>query len=119
MLERLQQFANQLRWSRIPLICLALLAILVAAYVAIFPGDSANDALFIPAILLFCWSALVYGFINMFHSTPPAVDSNMKFFRRQAVRFKRILSSIIALGVLVLTLSLFILSFKLITTGLG
>ncbi len=122
MLDRLHKYAFRLRWLRLPLVYLSVMAIVLAGYVTIFPvnpGESVNDSLFIPALLLFCWSILAFSLINVFQVAPPTVDSKLGFFRRQAAKFRRALRSIIALGFLLLSIALAVVSIKLMTTGLG
>ena len=122
MLEQLQRYAIAVRWLRVPFIGLSVLAFLLAAYVTIDPGgpdERINDALFIPAVVLFCWSILFYCLISVFQVEPPAANSSMGFFKRQATKFRRVLRSIVAMGFLALSISLIVVSFKLITTGLG
>ena len=122
MLERLQHYATKVQWLRVPLICLSVLSFLLAAYVAIVPDNPdevINDSLFIPALLLFCWGVLCYCLISVFKVAVPTLDAKMGFFSRLVARFRRALRSIIVLGFLALSIALVVVSFKLVTTGLG
>ena len=119
MLDRLQQHAARIHWLRKPLIGVAVFAVIFVTYVATNSGEGSNDQLLIPLILLFCWSGLAYCFINLFQVVPPKANSQLNFLRRQLARFRRALLTIVALGFLVLTGALVVVSFKLITTGLG
>ena len=122
MLEQLQRYAVAMRWLRVPFIGLSVFACLLAAYVTIVPSgldETINDSLFIPAVVLFCWSFLFYCLISVFQVEPPAVNSSMGFFRRQITKFRRALLIFVAFGFFALSLSLIVVSFKLISTGLG
>jgi hypothetical protein len=122
MLERLQQYAIRVQWLRVPFICLSVCSFLLAAYITIVPGnpdEAINDSLFIPAVLLFCWSVLCYCLISVFQVAVPIVDVKMGFFSRLVTKFRRSLRSIITLGFLALSIALVVVSFKLMTTGLG
>jgi len=122
MLEQLQGYAVAVRGLRVPFIGFSVLAFLLAAYVTIVPGgpdEPINDSLFIPAVVLFRWNFLFYCLISVFQVEPPAFNSSMGFLRRQITKFRRALRIIVALGFFVLSLSLIVVSFKLISTGLG
>ena len=64
-------------------------------------------------------SFLFYCLISVFQVEPPAVNSSMGFFRRQITKFRRALLIFVAFGFFALSLSLIVVSFKLISTGLG
>ena len=125
MLERMQKYAIKIKWLRAPVVCLSLLALFFVAYLTINSGGSVNlagvnsDGLLIPAVLLFCWGILAYSFINIFQAEPPIVNPQNNFFRRQVSKFRRLIRKIIALAFLALSLALVIVSFKLVTTGVG
>ena len=118
MLERLHKLALKLAWIQPLVVVVGLFALLASGYLAI-GQDALTDQYLIPAILLFCWCLLVFTLVAMFLSPPPASDEHMGFFRRQLVKFKRFLVTLVALAFLALTVSLVVLSYRLIVTGIG
>jgi len=118
MLEKLHNLAVKLAWIQPVAVVAGLSALLAAGYLAI--GQSAlTDQYLIPAILLFCWCLLVFTLVGMFRAPPPVIDRSMGFFRRQLVRFHRFLRSLVALAFLSLTVALIVLSYRLVTIGIG
>ena len=118
MQEKLHELAIRLSWLQ-PLAAIAgISAFLVAGYIALDPGMALEQNL-VPTILLSCWCLLVFTLISLFRAVPPTTDRSQGFFLRQKIRFHRFLRNIIAILFLVLTAALLVLSYRLLTIGVG
>ncbi len=118
MLERLHALAVRLVWARPPAVIGGILALLFSTYLAT-GQDALTDKYLIPAILLFCWCLLVYTLVGVFMIQPPHSESGAGFFRRLRVGFHRFLRILMAMAFLALTMALALLSYRLISTGIG
>jgi hypothetical protein len=118
MLERLHNLAVRLAWVQPLAVTVGILALLVAGYLAT-GQETLTEQYLIPAILLFCWCLLIYTLVGMFITPPPVIEPGMGFFIRQRARFYRLLRTLVALAFLSLTVALALLSYRLISTGIG
>ena len=105
-------------WLQPLVAVLAVVALLVSGYFAINQSASA-DTYLIPALVFFCWCLLIITLIGMFQAPPPQGKQGLGFYGRLLLWFHRKLRSLITLAFLALTVSLIILSYKLLTTGIG
>ena len=119
MLDALHNTAAKLGWIRPVVILPGLAALGYAVYLAIVPDPSSTSQFFIPSLLIFFWCLLIYCLISVFQQDHPVVDTQASFFRRLTTKVRRAIRTILAFAFLVLTVSLVIVSFKLLTTGLG
>ena len=118
MLEKFHKLALKLAWIQPFTVVIGSLALVAIGYLT-SAGAGMTDRYLIPAILLFCWCLLVFTLISLFRLPPPAIGRETGFFRRQIIRLLRFFRTLLALAFLVLTGSLFVLSYKLVTTGIG
>jgi len=119
MLDKLHYYAVRLSWMRLVVVLPGLAAFSFAVYIAFSADTATTDQFFIPALLLSFWCLLIYCLISVFQQGHPAIDINAGFFRRLSIKFRRGIRAILALAFLVLTGSLAVVSFKLLSTGLG
>jgi hypothetical protein len=118
MLEKLHRLAVRLAWIQPLAAVVGILALLVSAYLAT-GQETLTDQYLIPAILLFCWCLLIYTLVGMFITPPPVSEPGMGFFMRLRVRFYRLLRTLVAVAFLSLTVALALLSYRLISIGIG
>ena len=119
MLDRLHYFAEKFSWMRLVVVLPGAAAFLYAAYIVLASDEATTDQTFIPTLLLSFWCLLIYCLISVFRQGHPAIDSEAGFFRRLSIKFRRAIRAILALAFIGLTVSLVVVSFKLISTGLG
>lgn len=115
MIERLQRIASLLSRLRLPILLLTLL--FAGLFVVdLYRQDSADSALMLPALVGFFWSALLYSYAHLFAQLPDRPRPEHGFWQRLNLRFRRLLMTIMALLMFVLTLAVVVLSYQLLRT---
>ncbi|MBL4819851.1 MAG: hypothetical protein JKY98_02515 [Gammaproteobacteria bacterium] len=119
MLGKIHSCAIHLLWVRLVAVLVGAAALVLGIYLMLSSIDGGNDQLFIAALLMFCRCLLIYCLVTVFQKAPPQIGPKQGFFRRQLIKSQRALRILLALGFLVLTLSLVVMSYRLAVIGLG
>ncbi|MEX2130144.1 MAG: hypothetical protein WD772_01550 [Pseudohongiellaceae bacterium] len=118
MLNRFSQFAQHLSWAYPLFLVIGTASLLFSLWVIVLSPTSAEEAGFIPAVLLFSWCFLLLCFLNLFRFVPPSPTPQDKFGRRLMLRLHRATLIVIALGFSALTLAMLVVSYKLLAIWL-
>jgi len=119
MIERLQAIATFLSRFRL------FIGLLGVVFVGLFlmslfeVGSAAEYDLLIPAIVGFCWAAILLSFASFFISIPAKFEKGAKLGARLVSRIKRGLAQGLGLLMISLTIALVLLTYRLLRVWLG
>lgn len=112
MIERLQRIASvlaRIEWLLLVL-CLAFIGLFI--YSLAQTGDTEAEALMMPAMVGFCWSALLICIARLFIRIPEQPGKQHGFWRRTVLRFQRSMAGLLAILVIALTLTVVVFSYQ-------
>ena len=114
MIERLQRIASLLNRLRALIVLLAagFLLLLVAALFEI--AGVSYDALLVPAVIGFAWSATLYSFSGLFARVPERPGPGTPLLRRLRISSQRAMIWVLAILMLALTIALLMLSSQML-----
>jgi len=116
MIERLQGIASVLLKLRIPILLLALTSgVLFVASVLQMEGD--RNSMLLPSLAGFCWAALLFAFAHLFAAIPERPRPSHGLLKRWSLEFRRFLMTVMAILMLVLTVTVVILTWQLLRTN--
>lgn len=115
MLSFLHKLALRLIWIKPVCIVVAVLGVLATA-VAVFIDTPFWQSALEPSVVMTLWGMMLYAFVQLFRAVPEPAQPNDKFFRKLTAWIKRFLYSVLAVLVIVLTLTLLWLSVRLLLT---
>lgn len=94
MLNQLERLAQRLAFLKIPLLLLALIGLTYFIF-----------TLEIPGVLLLTWSLLVFTFLSLFQTLPPALGVKENLVKRFISRIKRTAYLFLAVFLIILSLA--------------
>jgi hypothetical protein len=119
MLHQLHSLAIRLRWTYPLLMIIGAMALAMTAWIAIGSDNSAEESWLIPAILLLGWCFLLLCFLNLFRVVPAIPVPGMGWRQRLLLRAQRGFLWAVALGFVMLTLALVVVTIKLLSTWMS
>ena len=115
MLDDFQKLAVRVYAWQPLVVVIGALALLLAIAVLIDSSRGRDDSLFIPALLVSGWCALLLIFCRLFIEVPGQPEHKAGLLHRLGIRFRRSLLFLLALGFCLLTVSLAVVGFKLLS----
>jgi fatty acid desaturase len=119
MLDRLHTFASRLRWLRPLSVLLGLISFFAAIFLLVQPDEMTTEAWFIPSLLVFCWTVLLYSFLSLFQVIPKRAGRDRPWRKRFMTGMVRAILYGLGLALLGLSIALVLMSYRLVNTGLG
>ena len=114
MLLALHRIVLRLGWCR-PLAGILIAVGLAGIAVSLFAGAGRHEHLLEPMLVLTLWGMMLYATLQLFRQSPPPVLPHDDFMTKLGTRIVLALYSLLALLVLLVSLVLVWMSFRLIT----
>jgi hypothetical protein len=114
VLETLSAISTRLHWSKpiAMLLGFVFVSLFVLSILNVRGFDSA--ALLIPSLLGALWSAIYFILLTIFPSVPSSPGKEVNLFTRIKIRLQRGMYYLLGITLVVLTIAIFFLSFKLL-----
>ncbi|MFT6841053.1 MAG: hypothetical protein ACJAWK_001828 [Candidatus Azotimanducaceae bacterium] len=114
VLETLSAISTRLYWSKpiAMLLGFVFVSLFVLSILDVRGFDTKN--LLIPSLLGALWSAIYFILLTIFPSVPASPGKEVSLFTRIKVRFQRGMYYLLGITLIVLTIGIFFLSFKLL-----
>lgn len=116
MLEKIHRAASRAALL-LPFAILVAIGALFALAASLQAGTMGQG--FIPSLLVFCWSLLLYSVISVFRHPPADPEPGARFLVRLASRLRRAARWAATLLFLTLTIALVVISYKLLAMDPG
>jgi hypothetical protein len=113
MLERLHQIAIRLIAFK-PLVIFGILLFSILTMISLITTNPESDSFLNASILGTIWTLLLYSFLQLFQSIPRLPDASDGFFKSIIVKIKRGLYFLLSLAIIMTTIALLWMSFRLI-----
>ena len=114
MIDHLRTFSKKIVWLKPFLIILTVASFIVFGYVVLIEEGTGKDVYIIPSIIGVLWSLVCLLLFSVFPYVPPKPDKQERFFRRLKIRLVRGCYHIGAVIFCVLSVSVVVLSLKLL-----
>lgn len=112
MLILLHKIACRMQWAR-PVVLLFVITGLAGAIASLFAGDGSLGYLLEPSLVLSLWGLMLFSFVQLFTHIPPPVLPHDDFLTRLGTRIQLALYTLLAFLVVVVTVVLAWMSFRL------
>ena len=114
MLEVLSSISKKLVWTK-PITLMITLIFMIMLLSSIFNvGYFKDDTYLIPSLVGALWAGLLFNLVHVFPYLPQKPNKDIALLSRLKLRLIRFIFSFLALGFLVLTVVVVMLSFKLL-----
>lgn len=117
MIERLQLIATHLLPFRVVMVLVAVLSFAVLVLSLLDNPWLADDALLIPAVLCFTWSATLLSFSGLFANMPHKPGAGSGWRARLSYRLRHAVLWLLGLTMVALCGVLFVLTYQLLRVG--
>jgi hypothetical protein len=114
VLETLSAISTRLYWSKpiAMLLGFVFVSLFVSSILDVRGFDT--EALLIPSLLGALWSAIYFVLLTIFPSVPSSPGKEVNLFTRIKIRFQRGMYYLLGITLVILTIAIFFLSFKLL-----
>lgn len=111
MIEWMNAFALTIHRYRFILIIIGFLSFCSSLYI-ILNNDPHIDRYLMLSVILLAWTLCLFGVSNLFRRIPEPAENEVKFFRRQWQRFRRLIAWGLGAGLLTLCFALLYFTYK-------
>ena len=114
MLEFLSSISKKLVWTKPITLMITLIFVIILLSSIFNVGYFKDDIYLIPSLVGALWAGLLFNLVHVFPHLPQKPNTDIALLSRLKLRLMRFIFSFLALGFLILTVAVVILSFKLL-----